>query len=152
MSASETPVWWNPLQPLGAAIRYVGTLSPRVDWVGAYLLKADTLYLGPFVGEPTEHTQIPVGRGVCGTAVAENADQIVEDVGQRENYLACSLETRAEIVVLIRDPEGNTVGQIDIDSHKSGSFDSDFLDAVRKVAAELGERWNKIDVEPWLQA
>lgn len=92
-------------------------------WVGIYWLQGDTLILGPYAGPPTEHTQIPVGRGVCGTAVAENANQIIEDVRTLDNYLACNLETRSEIVVLMRDGQGRIVGQIDVDGTETGGFD-----------------------------
>ncbi|MEN3001994.1 MAG: GAF domain-containing protein [Armatimonadota bacterium] len=112
---------------------------PHYHWVGIYWLEGDTLVLGPYVGPPTEHVRIPIGRGVCGTAVAENANQIVPDVRQRENYLACNPETRAEIVVLIRHPEtGAIVGQIDVDGTEVGAFDrSDeaFLEAIAQLIA-----------------
>src|SRR4051794_15763240 len=64
-------------------------------WVGVYVLKGDTLHIGPYVGPVTDHERIPVGRGVCGTAVAENQNQIVGDVRALSNYLACNLETRS---------------------------------------------------------
>jgi GAF domain-containing protein len=90
-------------------------------WVGIYFLVGDTLVLGPYVGEPTEHVRIPIGIGVCGTAVAQNANIIVDDVRSQENYLACSIGTRSELVVLIRDG-GEVVGQFDIDSDNVGAF------------------------------
>ena len=95
--------------------------QPGWNWVGIYLLVGDTLVLGPYVGKPTEHVRIAVGSGVCGTAVAENTNIVVDDVRTRENYLACSLETRSEIVVLIRDDAG-IVGQFDIDSDRVATF------------------------------
>ncbi len=111
-------------------------------WVGIYWLEGDTLVLGPYVGPPTEHGRIPVGRGVCGTAVAENANQIVYDVRERANYLACNLETRSEIVVLIRDPRtGAIVGQIDVDGTEVGAFDESdeaFLEAIAQLIARSG--------------
>jgi GAF domain-containing protein len=102
-------------------VRLLQETQPGWDWVGIYLLIDDTLILGPYVGKPTDHVRIPVGTGVCGTAVAENTNIVVEDVRARENYLACSLETRSEIVVLIRDDAG-IVGQFDIDSDRVGAF------------------------------
>jgi L-methionine (R)-S-oxide reductase len=97
---------------------------PHFHWVGIYWLKGNELVLGPYVGPPTEHVRIPVGRGVCGTAVAENMNQIIEDVREIENYLACNLETRSEIVVLIRHPDtGKILGQIDVDGTEVGAFD-----------------------------
>jgi GAF domain-containing protein len=111
----------------------------RVDWhwVGIYLLVGDTLRLGPFVGAPTEHVAIPVGTGVCGTAVARDTNIIVDDVRATSNYLACSIGTRSELVVLIRDG-GQIVGQFDVDSDNLAEFnaqDSEFLERLAAVAA-----------------
>ena len=137
----EWPVWYDPAAPMAGAVRYVAALSPRFNWVGIYVLKGNYLELGPFIGAPSEHTRIRVGQGVCGTAVAENADQNVPDVRERANYLACSLETRSELVVLIRDRTGKILGQIDIDSHTVGAFGPEEEAQVRKIARELGESW-----------
>jgi GAF domain-containing protein len=112
------------------------------NWSGIYLLEGDTLVLDAYVGAETDHTRIPVGRGVCGTAVAENSNQIVSDVRELTNYLACSVSTRSEIVVLIRDREGIILGQIDIDGHRVCAFDASdeaFLDSLGKL---LADRWN----------
>src|SRR4051812_10530323 len=98
----EMPVWYQPQAVLGSAVRYVSSLSPRFNWVGIYLLKKKMLELGPYIGAKTEHTRIKVGVGVCGTAVAENTDMNVPDVKQADNYLACSLATQSELVILIR--------------------------------------------------
>jgi L-methionine (R)-S-oxide reductase len=68
---------------------------PTYNWSGVYRLEGETLVLDAYAGASTEHTRIPVGRGVCGTAVAENRNMVVEDVRSLENYLACSLETRS---------------------------------------------------------
>ncbi len=91
------------------------------NWIGIYLLIGDTLVLGPYIGKHTDHTRIPVGTGVCGSAVAADQNIMVEDVREVGNYLACSLETRSEIVVLIRH-NGQVVGQFDIDSDEVGAF------------------------------
>lgn len=137
----EWPVWYDPLSPEGSAVRYLASLSPRFHWVGIYRLKGKVLKLGPYVGAPTQHQRIPVGKGVCGTAVAEERDQNVPDVRARENYLSCSSETRSELVVLIRNRDGNILGQVDIDSHEPAAFGPDEEAQVRKVAKELGELW-----------
>lgn len=99
------------------------------------------LELGPYIGAKSEHTRIPVGRGVCGTAVAKNEDQNVPDVHASDNYLACSLETKSELVVLIRDSSGKILGQIDIDSHLPNAFGPEEEAAVKRVAQQLGELW-----------
>ena len=94
------------------------------NWTGIYLFDSnnDKLELEYFVGKPTEHTSIKVGVGVCGSAVSENIDKIITDVRNEENYLACSLETRAEIVVLIKK-NNQILGQIDVDSDLVDAFD-----------------------------
>jgi L-methionine (R)-S-oxide reductase len=124
---------------LRRVMRLVHDAHPRWDWSGIYLLVDGTLVVGPFAGsdEPPEHSRIEVGEGVCGTAVAENENQLVEDVRELDNYLACSLSTRSELVVLIRKG-GRTVGQFDIDSDERGAFteeDEALLDELAKVVA-----------------
>jgi GAF domain-containing protein len=135
------PVWYQPSAPLGSAARYVASLSPKFNWVGIYVLKGKNLELGPFIGKPTEHRRIPVGKGVCGMAVAKNRNLNVPDVSQEPNYLACSLETKSELVVLIRDRKGKILGQIDIDSHTPRAFSTQDEESVGRVARELGELW-----------
>lgn len=112
-------------------------------WVGVYLLAGDTLVLGPYVGPPTEHTRIPVGRGVCGTAVAEDRNVVVEDVRALDNYLACSVGTRSEIVVLIRDG-GDVVGQFDVDSDDAGAFGPADEALLERLAARAGPRCRRL--------
>jgi L-methionine (R)-S-oxide reductase len=110
------------------------------NWVGIYLLEGDTLILHNYIGKPTEHTHIPVGKGVCGVAVAQGANQIVGDVARLDNYLACSAETRAEIVVLIRK-NGQILGQIDIDSDIENAFSAADESLLSEVADLLARRW-----------
>jgi GAF domain-containing protein len=89
-------------------------------------------------GRDTEHDRIPVGKGVCGTAVATGEDQNVGDVRARENYIACNLFTRSELVVLIR--KGDTIlGQIDVDSDQVDPFTDAEVREVRQVADALAE-------------
>jgi L-methionine (R)-S-oxide reductase len=122
--------------PAAAAMQCLANAFPHYKWVGIYWLEHDVLVLGPFVGAPTDHKRIPVGRGVCGTAVAEGKNQIVPDVRQLENYLACSLETRSEIVVLIRKAE-RILGQIDADGSAVGAFDASDEVLLTAVAERL---------------
>ena len=104
--------------------------------VYAYMLRGDELVLEAFAGRETEHTRIPVGRGVCGTAVASGEDQNVPDVGAIGNYLACNLDTKAELVVLIR--RGATIlGQLDIDSDVPAGFGEQEHADVKAVADAL---------------
>ena len=126
---------------LQAVVEGVHRLSPRFDWTGIYELYPDNvLRLGPFVGSPTDHVFIGVGTGVCGTAVAERRNQNIPDVRKITNYLACSTETRSELVVLIRS--GDRIhAQIDIDSHQVAAFDDDAVANVQRVADWLAERY-----------
>jgi len=122
-----------------ATVQMLASRVPHYHWTGIYLLVGETLVLHNFVGKPTEHTEIPVGRGVCGTAVAEAKSLVVKDVTARENYLACSLETRSEIVVLIRDGE-TILGQIDIDSDAVGAFDAQDEAFLQRLANLLAAK------------
>ena len=115
---------------------------PGYDWSGIYRLEGDVLVLDAFVGAPTEHTRIPVGVGVCGTAVASGESQIIGDVRELENYLSCSLSTRSEIVVLIHDEQGAVLGQIDIDSHEVNRFDGTDEAFLARIAEILASRWS----------
>ncbi len=102
-----------------------------------YMLHGNELVLEAFAGRKTDHTRIPVGTGVCGTAVASGLDQNVPDVTAVGNYLACNTWTRAELVVLIR--RGTTIlGQIDIDSDVPNPFTKDEEAQVKQVADALG--------------
>ncbi len=105
---------------LNEVVRRVHEAHPSWDWSGIYLLAGDTLVLGPRTA-PADHSRIAIGEGVCGTAVSEDRNQIIEDVREVENYLACSIHTRSELVVLIRD-QGEIVGEFDIDSDTVGAF------------------------------
>jgi len=119
---------------LRAAVEGIHEFDPRFHWTGIYeLFPDDILRLGPFIGAPTDHVFIGVGRGVCGTAVAEKRNLNIPDVTKIDNYLACSSETRSELVVLIRS--GDVIhAQFDIDSHEVGAFDDDAMVAVQRVA------------------
>ena len=126
---------------LEAAVNGAHQLSPRFDWTGIYeLYPDDVLRLGPFIGSPTDHVFIGVGTGVCGTAVAEKRNLNIPDVRKITNYLACSTETRSELVILIRS--GDRIhAQIDIDSHEVAAFDDDAVASVQRVADWLARRY-----------
>jgi L-methionine (R)-S-oxide reductase len=101
-----------------------------------YMLQGNELVLEAFAGRETDHTRIPVGTGVCGTAVVSGIDQNVPDVTAVGNYLACNAWTRSELVILIR--RGNTIlGQIDIDSDIPNPFTPAEEAEVRRVADAL---------------
>jgi len=101
-----------------------------------YMLHGDELVLEAFDGRPTDHTRIPVGEGMCGRAVAERRDLNIPDVTQAEGYLSCSVETKSELVVLVRRHD-EILGQIDIDSDVPNGFDEAEEQAVREVADAL---------------
>ncbi|HET6559311.1 MAG TPA: GAF domain-containing protein [Prolixibacteraceae bacterium] len=104
------------------------------DWVGFYILNAQNneLVLGPFVGKPTQHTHIPVGKGVCGQVAESGETMVVQDVTQVENYISCGLDVQSEIVVPVLK-DGKFVAELDIDSHSPAPFteeDGIFLSKV----------------------
>ena len=123
---------------VGGVVRLVHEAHPSWDWSGIYLMKGGVLVLGPSTA-PADHDRIEVGEGVCGTAVSENRNQVVEDVREVENYLACSIHTRSEIVVLIRH-EGEIVGQFDIDSDQVGAFTSEDEALLEGLAGVVAPR------------
>jgi GAF domain-containing protein len=122
---------------LRTAAEKIRAAGPPYTSVYLYMLHGDELVLEAHAGRDTEHTRIPVGKGVCGTAVATGRDQNVPDVRAIDNYLACNTWTRSELVVLIR--RGALVlGQIDVDSDEPDPFTPEEEAAVRKVADALG--------------
>lgn len=126
----------SPRELLALACARIRALGAPYTSVYAYRLHGDELVLEAFAGRETEHTRIPVGRGVCGTALATGRDQNVPDVGAAGNYLACNLETKSELVVLIR--RGPTIlGQLDIDSDVPAGFTDAHHRAVKDVADAL---------------
>lgn len=126
---------------LRQAVRTIEKADPRFDWVGVYLYDAEKndLWLHNYVGSPTEHARIPVGTGICGTAVAESRNINVPDVSAVENYLACDPDVQSELVVLIRAGD-DIFGQIDIDSSEKGAFTDDDEQALQTVADKLAEQ------------
>ena len=112
------------------------------NWVGFYFKNGDKneLKLGPYVGEPTDHIIIPFGKGICGQVAVSNENFVVPDVAAQDNYIACSITVKAEIVIPIF-VNGKNIGQIDIDSNTPNPFteaDERFLEFVcEKVAEQL---------------
>ncbi len=109
------------------------------DWVGVYLLEDSELVLGPFVGKPTPHARIPLTQGICGAAASSGTTVIVDDVNADPRYLACSLETRSEIVVPITR-NGKVLGEIDIDSDMPAAFTDEDRVLLEEVAQILAEK------------
>jgi putative methionine-R-sulfoxide reductase with GAF domain len=112
---------------------------PRYTGVYIYLLEGETLVLGPYRGRPTEHTRIPIGAGICGRAARVKETVTVDDVNADAEYIACSLETRSEIVVPILRG-ARVLGEIDIDSDVPAAFssaDREFLERVAQAIARM---------------
>jgi GAF domain-containing protein len=111
------------------------------DWVGFYFNNGDKneLKLGPYVGEPTDHDIIPFGKGICGQVALSNTNFVVPDVSAQDNYLACSLTVKSEIVIPIF-VNGINIGQIDIDSKTVDPFsdaDEHFLEFVCQEVSKI---------------
>lgn len=112
---------------------------PHYDWAGIYLLAdEDTLHLGPYSGPETDLTEIPVGQGICGAAIAQDATIVVPDVSKDDRYLACFGSTRSEIVVPVR-LDGDLVGEIDIDSDELAPFTDDDRAFLEDLAEEIAK-------------
>lgn len=114
---------------------------PYYNWVGFYFKNGDKeeLKLGPYVGAPTDHTIIPFGKGICGQVAVSNQNFVVPDVSAQDNYIACSITVKAEIVVPIF-VNGENIGQIDIDSNTLNPFtekDERFLEFVCSKVSDL---------------
>ncbi|MCX7958453.1 MAG: GAF domain-containing protein [Deltaproteobacteria bacterium] len=112
---------------------------PYYNWVGFYLSDGnETLILHEFEGEPTIHTKIRYGEGICGQAAVSNKTFLVPDVTKEQNYLSCSVKVKSEIVVpLLRD--GNFSGELDIDSHTINAFDENdriFLEKICDIIVQ----------------
>jgi GAF domain-containing protein len=123
-----------------AAVKQLKAADVRYNFVGIYMLNApeNLLWLHNYAGEPTEHARIAVGQGVCGTAVAERANQNVADVTKVGNYLSCSPRTKSELVVLIQDG-AEIFGQIDIDAREINAFAAADQKAIEQVADKIAE-------------
>jgi GAF domain-containing protein len=135
----------GPAEAGQRAVEILYERFPHYDWIGIYWVDASgaDLVLGPWTGpEPTEHTRIPIGTGICGAAAASGQTEIIDDVNADPRYLACFTTTRSEIVVPIHH-EGRVVGEIDIDGSDLAAFgppDAHFLEEVAALLAPLRPR------------
>jgi len=129
----------------------VGRLQERLShfhWVGFYMIEnglpgeEPTLVLGPFVGAETPHKRIPLNQGICGAAVTQGHTVVVDDVNSDPRYLACSIETKSEIVAPIF-VNGSVVGELDIDSHQPAAFTADDRQLVEHCATLVGRYLEK---------
>jgi GAF domain-containing protein len=123
---------------LDSIVEYLYENFDHYSWIGLYVVKDNELVLGPWRGkQATEHTKIPIGMGVCGSAAKSGKTEIVPDVGKDNRYLACFLSTKSEIVVPIKH-RGIILGEIDIDSDNINAFDEKDKIFLEKIADMLG--------------
>ncbi len=128
--------------------RFLSESFRHYRWVGIYRVEGATLVLDAWEGpQATEHARIPIERGICGQAAREDRTVIVDDVRENPAYLACFLETRAEIVVPIRH-QGAVVGEIDIDGNEVKAYDASDRAFLEQVAGKLGPAVAKAATEP----
>ena len=135
----------EPVTTLANASAFLYALLNDVNWVGFYLLRGEELYLGPFQGKPA-CTRIQVGKGVCGTAVAEAKTQRVDDVHAFPGHIACDSASNSELVVLLRDENGAIVGLLDIDSPLLSRFterDAAELERAAKIVSQSID-WSRL--------
>ena len=115
----------------------------KYNWVGFYMLEPGAqppmLVLGAFEGAMTPHTRIPLNQGICGAAASSGQTVVIDDVSKDPRYLACSLETKSEIVVPVF-VHGKVVGELDIDSHFQAAFTPDHQDLVQHCAMLVGKK------------
>jgi GAF domain-containing protein len=129
----------TPLDAMTRTVRILKTRMSAYTWVGIYLVEGDELLLGPFLGKPSPHTRIPIGRGICGAVATLKSTIVVDDVSKDPRYLACSVETKSEIVVpVLRDQR--VVGEIDVDSDALAAFGGRDMRMLEAIAAMLAEK------------
>lgn len=130
----------NTQAKLKKICQVLNTELPYFDWTGFYFRDGhkEELVLGPYVGAETDHVWIPFGKGICGQVAVSGETFMVPDVSAQENYLACSTETKSEIVVPIFK-NGKNIGQIDIDSHTPNAFSEDDRQLLEWLAAKVAE-------------
>ncbi|MEP1152651.1 MAG: GAF domain-containing protein [Balneola sp.] len=113
------------------------------DWVGFYMVDPDVdnqLKLGPFVGEPTDHTTIPFGKGICGQVAVSHETFVSQDVNAEDNYISCSHFVQSEIVVPIMK-NGEFIAQIDIDSNVKNSISDEKKELLEKICTLLSNEF-----------
>jgi GAF domain-containing protein len=130
---------------LESTVRLLKDRMPDYTWVGIYRCDSNELVLGPFVGKPSPHTRIPLGRGICGAAATDKRTIIVDDVNDDPRYLACSVDTRSEIVVPILGGRTGTdvLGEIDVDSDRLAAFGQADKMLLESIAALLAARLSR---------
>ncbi len=126
---------------LRRAVKDIAAADDRFDWVGVYLVNSEenVIWLHNYVGKPTTHSKIPIGEGICGTAVAEGKNTNVPDVTAVDHYIVCDRRTKSEVVVLIRAGD-EIFGLIDVDSRTEEAFTDEDDTAIQLLADKLAEQ------------
>jgi GAF domain-containing protein len=130
-------------QPEDLLLQICRLLKDRIchyDWIGFYILEKGELVLGTYVGKPTEHTHIAIGKGVCGQVAEKKETIVVQDVSQENNYISCSIHVQSEIVVPVLK-NGAFVAELDIDSHSPAPFTNEDTLFLEKLCALLSDRF-----------
>lgn len=135
----------DALANLANAAALIYETVPNLNWAGFYLMRGDELVLGPFQGR-VACVRIAVGSGVCGTAVAEGVTQRVDDVHVFPGHIACDPRSNSELVVPVRNGEGEIVAVLDLDSERLNNFGEDDQRAVEKLVEVLRPRisWDQL--------
>ena len=140
---AEARVAPNAEELMHEVVRRLRDNLPAYNWVGFYMLEPGAqppmLVLGAFEGAMTPHTRIPLNQGICGAAASSGQTVVVDDVAKDPRYLACSLETKSEIVVPVF-AHGKVVGELDIDSHFPAAFTREHQDFVQHCAMLVGKK------------
>jgi len=133
-----------PQELMSRMVKLLHDRMLKFNWVGFYMLEdgssseSPMLVLGPFEGAMTPHTRIPLNQGICGAAASTGKTVVVDDVSQDSRYLACSIETKSEIVVPVL-VGGKVRGELDIDSHFLAAFGREERDLVEYCAKLVGK-------------
>ncbi len=128
-----------------SALKKLQKKHDNFDWVGFYIMnnETNTLHLGPYIGAATDHVEIPYGKGICGQVAVSGEIYHSSDVSKEDNYIACSIDTKSELVLPIYDKNGTLVAQLDIDSHEKETFTPDVIVSCEEVCAEIGGMWGE---------
>ena len=132
----------NARELMQSMVKLLHNRMLKYNWVGFYMLETGRppmLVLGSFQGAMTPHTRIPMNQGICGAAASSGQTVVVDDVSKDPRYLACSLETRSEIVVPVF-AHGKVVGELDIDSHFPAAFTLEHQELVQYCAQVVGKK------------